>query len=111
MTLEGLYQSLKAIGYPVFYSHPTVNDHNPPPTPPYLTYLFSYSNDIIADNVNYIDVSQMQIELYTKIKDPSVENNVQDKLKELELPYYKHETYLDSENLFQIIYEIQLIGA
>jgi len=111
MTLEGLYQSLKEIGYPVFYSHPTVNDHNPPPTPPYLTYLFSYSNDIIADNVNYIDVSQMQVELYTKIKDPSAENRVQGKLKDLELPYYKHETFLDSENLFQIIYEIQLIGA
>src|SRR5690625_7530558 len=86
MTLEGLYQSLKEIGYPVFYSHPTVNDHNPPPTPPYLTYLFSYSNNIIADKDNYIDVSQMQTELYTKIKDLSDENNVKDKIKEIEKP-------------------------
>lgn len=111
MTLQELNQALREIGYPVFYSHPTVNDHNPPPTPPYLTYLFAYSNDLIADNVNFTEISQFQIELYTRIKDLAAEKQVQDKLKELELPYYKHETYLDSENLFQIIYEIQLIGA
>src|SRR5690625_84723 len=110
MTLQELNLALREIGYPVYYSHPTVNDNSPPPVPPYITYLFAYSNDLIADNVNYTKISQMQVELYTRIKDLNAEIQVQNKLKDLRLPYYKYETYLDSEKLFQIIYEIQIIG-
>lgn len=46
MTLKELTQALEDIGYPVFYSHPIVDDNNPAPDLPYITYLFAYSNDI-----------------------------------------------------------------
>lgn len=111
MTLEELTQALEDIGYPVFYSHPIVDDNNPAPDLPYITYLFAYSNDFMADNINYVDVGVFQIELYTKYKDLDAEQYVQNKLKELRLPYNKTETYLDTEKLYQIIYEIQLIGG
>ena len=44
-------------------------------------------------------------------KDLTAERKVQDKLKELGLPYSKIEAWLEDQNLFQVIYEIQLIGA
>lgn len=106
MTQGELFQSLKEIGYPVAYAK-----FESDPTPPYLVYLFSYSNDLIADNINYLEISNFQIELYTTKKDLAAEKRVQDKLKELGLPYSKTETYLDSEKLFQVIYEIQIIGG
>lgn len=111
MTLQKLYTALKAIGYPVAYSHFEDTPQNPAPNPPFIVYREAYSSDVMADNINYVGVSNIQIELYTTKKDLAAEKRVQDKLKELGLPYSKTETYLDSEKLFQVIYEIQLIGG
>lgn len=104
MTQTELYKALKSIGLPIKYHHFTE-----PPFPPYLIYLYSYSSDLIADNINYVDIENFQIELYTVKKDIASEKLVQDKLKELEFPYSKIETWIDSEKLYQVIYEIQLI--
>lgn len=104
MTQAELNKALKSIGLPVRYHHFT-----DPPSPPYLVYLYSYSSDLIADNTNYVDIENFQIELYTVKKDLASEKLVQDKLKELEFPYSKIETWIDSEKLYQVIYEVQLI--
>jgi hypothetical protein len=106
MTQAELLQALKSIGYPVAYG-----SFSNPVTPPFITYQFSYSSDMIADNQNYVEISNFQVELYTDKKDLNAEKLVQDKLKELGLPYRKFETYLDTENLYQILYEIQIIGG
>lgn len=106
MTQAELYQALKSIGYPVAYG-----SFSSPVTPPFITYQFAYSNDMMADNVNYVPIENFQIELYTTKKDLVTEQKVQDKLKDLGLPYRKFEAYLDSEKLFQIVYEIQIIGG
>lgn len=110
MTQAELFQALKAIGYPVAYSHFEDTPQNPAPAPPFITYQFAYSNDLMADNQNYVEISNFQVELYTDKKDLVAEKKVQDKFKELSLPYSKSETYLDSEKLFQVVYQIQLIG-
>lgn len=104
MTQAELYSALKSIGLPIKYHHFTE-----PPTPPYLIYLFAYSNDLMADNINYVNINNFQVELYTNDKDLKSEKLVENKLKELEMPYLKLETWLESEKLYQIIYEIQLI--
>jgi hypothetical protein len=106
MTQTELLQALKSIGYPVTYG-----SFKSSVTPPFITYQFSYSSDMIADNQNYVEISNFQVELYTDKKDLNAEKLVQDKLKELGLPYRKFETFLDTENLYQILYEIQIIGG
>jgi len=111
MTQVELFQALKAIGYPVAYSLFVDTPQSPAPAPPFITYRFAYSSDMMADNINYAEISNFQVELYTAEKDPAAETAVQNKLKELGLPYSKTETWIDSEKLFQVIYEIQLIGA
>lgn len=106
MTQAELYQALKSLGMPVAYG-----SFSTPVTPPFITYQFAYSSDLIADNQNYVDISNFQVELYTAKKDLAAEKLVQDKLKELGLPYSKVETFLEEEKLYQVIYEIQLIGG
>ncbi len=106
MTQTELYYALKEIGLPVAY-----REFKTPTSPPFIVCLFAYSSDLMADNQNYADIDNFQIELYTKNKDPATENLVQDKLKELGLPYAKTETFVESEGLFQLVYEIQLIGG
>lgn len=103
MTQVELYNHLKSIGLPLSYSH-----FDKEVIPPYLLYLFSYSNDLMADNHNYHGISNFQIELYTNKKDLASEKLVENKLKEIELPYTKMETYIDSEKVYQILYEVQI---
>lgn len=111
MTLAELYQALKAIGYPVAYSHFVDTPQNPAPKPPFIVYRFVNSADMMADGQNYAEIGNFAVELYTDAKDPTAEQKVQDMFKELGLPYTKTETWIDSEKLFQMIYEIQLIGG
>lgn len=81
------------------------------PTPPFTTIQFAYGNDVIADNQNYKDIGNYQLELYTTTKHPPSEQLIENRLKELRLPYTKVETFLDSEDLYQVIYEFQIIGG
>lgn len=111
MTQAELFTALKSLGMPVAYGEFENTEKNPAPSPPFITYQFAYSSDFKADNQNYLDIGNFQIELYTLKKDPVKEKLVQDKLKELRLSYSKVEAYLDTEKLRQIVYEIQLIGG
>lgn len=104
MNVTELANHLNSIGLPIAYNHFTE-----PPAPPYLVYLYSYSNDLIADNKNVMDVGIYQIELYTNKKDLASEKLVEDKLKEIELPYRKFEVWINEEKLYQIMYEVTLI--
>src|SRR5690625_529955 len=103
MTLAELYSILRATGYPVAYSH--FNDITPTP---YITYLVSYSSNFIADNKVHTKIDNVQIELYTSRKDLEAESNLESLLDENEIPYQTTETYIDSENVFQKIYEVRL---
>lgn len=105
MTPAELNNALKSLGMPVAYSAFVTEVK-----PPFITYQFAYDGDFKADNQNYLEISNFQVELYTVIKDLAAERLVQNKLKELQLPYSKTEVRLDEEKLLQIIYEIQLIG-
>jgi len=103
MTQAELYTALKSLGMPVAYGEFTKST-----APPFITYQFAYSNDLMADNQNYLEISNFQVELYTVKKDLAAEVLIQNKLKELHLPYSKIEAWLDEENLRQIIYEIKI---
>ena len=103
LTHAELFQALKETGYRVAYSH-----FKEPQSPPFVVFLFGYSNDFMADGENYHEISNYQIELYTKYKEPPVEENVQAKLKEIGLPYSKIETYIEDADLFQIVYRVQI---
>ena len=109
MTLSDLYTILKATGYPVAYSHFTATTNNPLPTPPYITYLSAYSSNLKADNMVYEKIDNLQIELYTNKKDLAAEKKLEDLLDQNEIAYESTETWIDSEQLFQKIYEVRLI--
>ncbi len=78
-----------------------------PPALPYLVYRFTDSADLIADGVNYHPMSDWQVELYSEIKDEASEAAVQTALVTAGVPYEKHETYVESEKLYQVVYLIR----
>jgi hypothetical protein len=106
MTETELFTELKSLGLPVVYG-----EFSTPQTPPFITYQFTNAEDINADNQNFVEISNFQVELYTTKKSPATEKLLQDKFKTLKLPYDKFETYIDTEQLRQVVYQIKLIGG
>lgn len=102
--MEALLAILESTGLPVAY-----RSWIEPPDPPYLTYLFNNSADLMADGQNYAEVSDWQVELYSDVKDPASEEVVQAVLKDAGIPYEKRETFLESEDMYQVLYLIRTI--
>ena len=104
MTWQELAGELQALGYPVVY-----HSFKEPKAPPFITIAYVNNNDLIADNFNYKDIGNYQVELYTKNKNTAVEQEVESVLKSNKLAYSKLEFSLESENLRQIVYELNII--
>ena len=79
------------------------------PTPPYVVYYYPSENDVKADNSNYVNRRQLFVELFTKKKDEATEAIVEAELKKAGLSWYKQTDFLNDENLFQTVYECEVI--
>ncbi|HAN09364.1 MAG TPA: hypothetical protein DCP90_01990 [Clostridiales bacterium] len=104
MTQEELVTALETTSIPIVYG-----EFEEEVNAPFITYQFSSSADIKADNQNYVDISGYQVELYTDKKSPVTEKLVQDVFKLNGLVYSKYESRISEEKLYQIVYTIQLI--
>ncbi len=101
MTHVKLFNALKEINIPVAYDH-----FDSPVTPPFIVYRESNFEGFYADDVNYYDLDNFEIELVTKTKDLALETLVSNKLKENDIPYIKSSIWDNSEKIYHIIYEI-----
>lgn len=104
MSLEAVYSILNKTGYPVAYSH-----FKGKVTPPFITYVTSDSLNYFADNTVYKKCRNIKIELYTAEKNLEAENKLELLLLENELPFEVSEEWIDTEKVFQRIYEIQIL--
>lgn len=77
--------------------------------PPFVCYFFTPSNDLSADNINYVRVEKLNIELYTDVKDFALEKQLEQILTEHEIFFDKEETNLDSERMHETIYTSDII--
>jgi hypothetical protein len=108
MTQTELATALETLGLSVAYGEFVNTEENPAPAPPFLCYQFYDNDDLMADNKNAVGLDNYQVELYTDYKDPVTEKLVEDLLEELCIPYHKFEAKLEDEDMYQIVYEIQL---
>lgn len=109
MNLIELKKILDATGYPVAYSHFTATPGNPVPAPPYICFLVDGSANLMADNKVYHKVNDLNIELYTTKKELVAEAKLEKVLDDHEITYDSYGTFIDSEKLFQKIYETRLM--
>ena len=101
MDEAALFALLKTTNLPVAYHHFTS-----PPSPPYVVYLFAYNTNFGADNKVYSGAKNFQVELYAKAKDLASEKLIEDALNGADVYWEKTETYIESEGLYQVLYEI-----
>lgn len=105
MTQEQIYEHLKEIGLPVVYHH---FEEGEAPVPPYLIYLFPGSDNFAADGRVYFKANELDVELYTDKKTPELEDKVEQLLDKMELVYKKNEDYIQSEKMYQVLYEMEV---
>lgn len=113
MTLDEVYTVLSSTGLPVVYRAWPKPDEVPDatyevPALPYICYMQDGDNNFAADGIAYYSALRLTAELYTADKDPVSETAVETALSAAGIFYEKEETYIDSEQCYQISYEFEV---
>ncbi len=101
--LKEIETLLSTTGLPVAYR---CFPENEVPPLPYICYMNPYDNNFAADGQVYVEVNHLQVELYTKMKQPAIEEKVKKALSDFF--WERTENYLDSEECYQIIFELEV---
>lgn len=104
MKLIELIKILNTLGYPIAFSHFKERQNLP-----YITYTTPSNDDLMADNINYHKITNVDIEVYTKKKDLLIEEQIESLLITNELPYTTYQAAIEDEDVFQKVYEITLL--
>lgn len=106
MTYKEVATMVASIGLPyAYYEFPDGTQQ----TPPFVVFFYTSSDDVYADDSNYQRILRLNIELYTSEKDFTTEATVERILTNNNLTYYKEENYIDSERMWQIAYEMEVL--
>jgi hypothetical protein len=106
MTYRQVAEMVSSIGVPyAYYQFP----NNSGIAPPFVCFYFDSSNDFAADNTNYQRIRPLSIELYTDNKDFTLEQTLENGLNQNGLVYSREETYLDSERMYMVTFQTNII--
>lgn len=107
MKLSEFAMIMNELGIPCRYRQFKKGDT---PEPPYAVYYQNGEDNLNADNEAYHTIKSITVELITDKKNESLE----DKLKSLFIQNklffeFSDEMYIESEGLYQVIYDVSLI--
>lgn len=106
MTEKEVFEMVQSAGLPVAYHH---FEEGQSPDPPFLVYLYPGTNNFSADGTVYQGINQLDVELYTDKKDLETEKRVETMLKQHGFFYEKTETYIESEKMYEVLYEMEVL--
>ena len=105
--MDKILSILNALGIPFAYDHFAQGES---PDPPFICYLIPGTNNFSAYGVAYYKINQFNIELYTDLKDLSLERKIEEALDEASIFYNKSETWIESESLYEVLYTFEMEG-
>ena len=106
MTHKEIAAMVESIGLPyAYYQFPEGTGQ----VAPFVVYFYTQIDDVYADMQNYVRKPVLNIELYTSEKDFDLEAKVEEIISGKGLTYYKEENYINSEGMWQIAYEMEVI--
>lgn len=109
MTPKQVADMIRSIGIPFAYHSFPDGPNTQAPDPPFICFMYTSSDGMYADDSNFTDITGLAIELYTDAKNFTIENTVETVLKQSGFSYSKNETYLTSERMVEVIYEMEVI--
>lgn len=105
MTYEEINEMMQEMDCPFAYHHFAKGES---PDPPFLLFLSPGEHIFSADNLMYYSFKQLDIELYTDKKSPEVEERVEEILRQHHIYYDKTESWIESERLYEVLYEMEV---
>ena len=99
MTYDDVITMLEEAGLPLAYDHFAEGES---PDPPFLVFLYPGSDNMFADDTVFKKID---------VKDPETETQIEDILIAHDLPYEKSEVWIESEKLYEVLYQTQIIGG
>ena len=103
--MDKIVEILQALGIPFAYDHFAEGES---PEPPFICYRRPGSNNFSADGRVFFKADEVNIELYTDKKDPTVEKQVEDALDAEGIFYNKTEVWIESESLYEVLYSFEM---
>lgn len=103
--MDKLLEILQAAGIPFAYDHFAEGES---PDPPFICYLLPNADNFSADGRAYYKINEVHIELYTDIKDLSVEKQLEAVLDEHGIFYDRSEVWIESEKLYEVLYSFEM---
>ena len=103
MNYEDIVEMLEESGLPVSYDHFAEGES---PEPPFICFLFPGSDNFSADNVVYLKIQNLNIELYTDEKSPELEEKIEGILSSHELFWNKSEVWIETEKMYEVLYQM-----
>ena len=105
MTHQEIVKMIEEMSIPSAYDHFVEGES---PEPPFLVYLYPNSDNFAADGRTYYKISKLNIELYTDIKNVELELKVEAVLDEHGCFYNESEVWIESENLYEVLYQMEV---
>ena len=105
MTHQEVIEMIEEVKLPYAYHHFVEGES---PDPPFLVFLYPNSDNFAADGMVYFKVNRLNIELYTDLKDVELEETVEAVLDEHGIFYEKSEVWIESENLYEVLYQTEV---
>lgn len=105
MTKENIEEMLNNIGIEYRYHHFETEEAI---EPPFMVWLIPGYDNFPADGMTYYSAAALNIELYTDFKDFGLESEIENVLNRYEIFWDKKETYIESENMYEVLYEMEV---
>jgi hypothetical protein len=106
MTPQEVNSMVESVGIPSAY-YQFADDTGQ--QPPFICFFYGNSNDVTADNINYVRVERLYIELYTDQKDFALEAKVEKTLNDNGIVFAKSQDYIDIERMHVTVYESDIV--
>lgn len=105
MTHDEVMSLIGETGLPFAYDHFAEGES---PKPPFLLFLYPRSANFAADGTAYHKINRLNIELYSDIKNPELETNIEAVLDKYSIFFAKSEVWIESEKLYEVLYEMEV---
>lgn len=104
MKHKELYDLLKTLAIPVAYDH---FESNKNVNPPFVVYREIAPDTFKAEDITYFRPYDYEVELVTSVKNPTLEETIENLFTTNKIPYNKEdEVWDDDEKIYHNIYEI-----
>ena len=110
MTLSELKTALEGVNNNAFKDKVAYRAFpiNAAPALPFICFVEVETSNFLADSKVYKKRQEVHIELYSDRKDTTSEGAIEDMLDTNLVVWDKSEFFIDSEDMFQIVYEIMI---